>query len=55
MELNSTRQVGLAVSPITYTDIHAFFTLIGERPERWQLAAIRRLDSVVLKAAAEKG
>lgn len=50
MELNSTRPAGMGLSPITYPDIHAFFTMIGERPARWQLDAIRRLDLVVLDA-----
>uniref|UniRef100_UPI004037FFE9 phage tail assembly chaperone n=1 Tax=Cupriavidus nantongensis TaxID=1796606 RepID=UPI004037FFE9 len=54
MELNNTRPAGMGMSPITYTDIHAFFTMIGERPARWQLDAIRRLDCVVLRAANKR-
>lgn len=53
MELNTTRQVGMGLSPITYSDMQAFFAMTGERPARWQIAAIRRLDAVVLKAAAD--
>lgn len=55
LELNSTRADGFGLSPIKYSDIHAFFDLIGERPARWQLAALRRLDRVVLEASAEEG
>ncbi|MGT2429243.1 phage tail assembly chaperone [Cupriavidus basilensis] len=54
MELNTTRQAGVGLSPITYPDIQAFFSMIGERPARWQIDAIRRLDFVVLAAAAKR-
>lgn len=54
MELNTTRQAGMGLSPITYPDIQAFFTMISEQPARWQIDAIRRLDRVVLAAAAKR-
>uniref|UniRef100_UPI00313E4DA0 phage tail assembly chaperone n=1 Tax=unclassified Cupriavidus TaxID=2640874 RepID=UPI00313E4DA0 len=53
MDLNSARPAGLALSPISFSDMKAFFDLIGERPEGWQLAAIRRLDRAVLAAATK--
>ncbi|MGO4326733.1 hypothetical protein AB4Z48_18055 [Cupriavidus sp. 2TAF22] len=54
MELNNTRQAGMGLPPITYPDMQAFFSMIGEHPARWQITAIRRLDAVVLAAAAKR-
>lgn len=54
LELSTTRPVGFGLSPISYSDIHAFFAMTGERPARWQLNAIRRLDRVVMAAKSTK-
>ena len=44
---------GLRVT-LTYSDLHAYFTLLGQRPPHWQLDAIRRLDRVVMAAAYQR-
>ncbi|AOZ02261.1 hypothetical protein BKK81_23550 [Cupriavidus sp. USMAHM13] len=53
-DLNAARRGRPMPQPLTYSDIHAYFTLLGQRPAHWQLDAIRRLDRVVMAAAYQR-
>ena len=45
---------GFGVNPIQYSEILAYFTLLGLLPEDWELTAITRLDGVALEAFAKQ-
>jgi hypothetical protein len=47
-KLSSTRPAGFGISPITYTEIQAYFNLIGIQPEEWEVQVIRAFDSCTL-------
>lgn len=51
--LNACRQSGMGPSPISHSEMLAFFTLEGIMPEGWELQAIRALDNVALESAAK--
>lgn len=44
----------MAPSPISYTELQAYFNMHGIRPMSWELDAIRRLDSTALAPAEKK-
>jgi len=50
LSLNSSRQVGMAPSPISEIEIESFFRNRRLRPEIWQLDTIRALDRVALES-----
>lgn len=54
MQLSNARQPGMGVSPITYPDLHAFFSLYGITPDGWELDAIRVLDGIALESMNDK-
>lgn len=50
LRLNSKRQAGMGISPITYTEIMSFFQLIGIKPEIWEIEMIESFDKIALEA-----
>ena len=54
LELDSARgSNGFGLNPISWSDILAFFTLMGFEPTDWEVQAIRRIDNLRLKQVAE--
>jgi hypothetical protein len=50
INLHNTRTTGMSgVNAIAYSDIWAYFTLLQEQPEIWEINTIRRLDTTVLQ------
>lgn len=46
--LSSSRPAGFGVSPISYTEINSYFSLMGIVPEIWEVEAIKIFDSITL-------
>jgi hypothetical protein len=44
----------MAPSPISYTELQAYFHMHGIKPLSWELDAIRRLDGVALAPPENK-
>ncbi len=51
-DLSVARGVGMQFMAITWADMRSYFALLGVRPQRWELAALRRLDSKYLESRA---
>jgi len=49
-DLGSARSSGMAINPISWNDMNAYFTLQRITPAQWELAAIRALDDAYLKS-----
>lgn len=52
-ELGGARTNGMAINPIAWADMAAFFTLIRVRPDPWELRAIRALDDAYLESRSD--
>lgn len=52
--LSSTRPAGFGVSPITYTEINSYFSLMGIIPEAWEIDLIKIMDSATLSEYAKQ-
>lgn len=52
-DLSATRSVGMALNPISYTEIQAWCSLTGSRPAPWEVAAIRQIDAAFLQSCHE--
>lgn len=51
--LSPTRRMGYAAAePLSWSDIEAYFRLLGVAPLRWEVAALRRLDETYLASRA---
>ena len=50
VELNAARTCGSTPNPITYSDILAYSSLLGQQFSSWEVKLIRRLDGLFLKA-----
>lgn len=53
LSLNSSRQVGMAVSPIAEVEMESYFRNRRITPQYWQLDLIRALDNVALEHSRE--
>jgi len=49
------RGTSMAIQGLTWSDIHAFFLLIGVKPARWEIRAITALDDAYLFSRTEEG
>jgi hypothetical protein len=47
-DLGRTRDVSFSAQAITWRETLAYFTLIGVRPEHWELEALVRLDAAFM-------
>ena len=54
LDLNSKRQAGMGVSPISYTEILSYFTLYSISYDDFEIAMIEELDRVALEHYAEQ-
>jgi hypothetical protein len=45
---------GFGINPLSYNEIKAWATLMGVQPAPWEVAAIKRIDSVRIRVANEK-
>ncbi len=54
LDLHSSRSYGMAMNPISYSDIKAYFDLYGQEPENWEIQTIKALDLIAMKAASEQ-
>lgn len=45
---NSRTSSGFGINPISYADMHGYFSLIGYQPEEWEINTIKKLDSIML-------
>ena len=53
--LSATRKSnGFAIMPIDYEQMNAYFCLTNEAPEKWEIDAIRYIDSIALRIYSEK-
>lgn len=52
-DLSATRSVGMALNPISYTEIEAWARLTGNKPAPWEVSAIRQLDAAFLQSCHE--
>ena len=43
-DLSEKRRAGFQVDAINWTEIHAYFSLLGIHPQRWEVAAVSRID-----------
>jgi hypothetical protein len=48
LNLNSTRQNGMSVNPISYTEIAAYASLMQKRFSRFEVAVIKKLDALAI-------
>ena len=51
---NKRSSNGFGINPISYTEMQAYFNLIGYRPEEWEIDLISKLDSTVLQVHSEQ-
>jgi hypothetical protein len=54
LSLNSTRNSGFGISPITYQEILSYFTLYGIEPETWEVDMIKLFDSIAMDHAQKE-
>lgn len=54
IDLNNTRSAGMGFSTITYSEIHAYFTLLQIDVEPWEIEVIKAFDRVAFKVASEQ-
>ena len=55
IDLHNTRTAGMSgANPIAYTEILAYYSLLKDDPEDWEIKAIKMLDRVVLDMYAEQ-
>lgn len=54
LDLNSTRNQGFGVSPITYVEIYAYFNLMQLDYEPWEIEAIKAFDRIAMDVAAKQ-
>jgi len=52
-DLSSTRTVGMALNPISFTEIDAWSRLTGNKPSIWEVSAIKQLDTAFLQSCNE--
>lgn len=55
IELHNNRTSnGFGVNPIQFSEIKAYFELMGIEPDDWEVSVIKKLDNVALKQYAEE-
>ena len=45
---------GFGMNPISFSEVHAWATLTGNALQPWEVATLRRFDSVRIRVASEK-
>jgi len=54
LELNSTRSSGMGLSPITFSEILAYFTVMQIEYQPWEVEIIKMFDRVALEVTADQ-
>ena len=54
LDLNSTRNTGFGVSPITFIEIEAYFKLYQMEVEPWEVEIIKVFDRIAMEVLAEQ-
>jgi len=54
LSLSKSRPSGLGVSPITYTEMLSYFSLIGIEPDKYEVDIIKMFDSIAVSSAREQ-
>lgn len=54
LDLNSTRQSGMGISSISFTEMQAYFSLMGVEPETWEVSILRMFDSIACNEFARQ-
>lgn len=49
LNLNLTRQAGMSINPITYTEIDAYSRLTNTKFSKFEVLVIKQLDALALK------
>lgn len=52
IELHNARSLGNGISPISYSDIQAYFNLYSIIPMEWEIQVIKQLDNIAMQAYA---
>jgi hypothetical protein len=53
-DLHGTRQVGMDLNPITYTEIGIYSELTGMDLDPWEVIAVRAIDDAFLNHVRER-
>jgi hypothetical protein len=54
IDLNNSRQSGMGVNPISYSEMLSYFALMNIAPMEWEIQAIKTLDNIALKHYAKQ-
>ncbi len=54
LQLSARRQSGMAVNPLTYSELEAFCRLTKVEFSAWQVSVLMRLDDLALRIADER-
>jgi hypothetical protein len=49
-DLSRGRTAGMTINAIGWADMRAFFDLIGVKPLRWEISALRRIDDAFIES-----
>lgn len=55
LNLNQSRQAGMAINPLTYSEIDAYARLTKTTFSKSEVLVIKQLDSLLLKQHSSKG
>jgi len=54
LQLSARRQSGMAVNPLTYSELEAFCRLTKVEFSAWQVSVLMRLDDIALRVSSER-
>jgi len=54
LQLSARRQSGMAVNPLTYSELEAFCRLTKVEFSAWQVSVLMRLDDLALRVSSER-
>lgn len=54
IQLNSSRQSGMGMNPISYSEIAAYYELVGVDPEPWHVSIVKLFDNLCLRHHSEE-
>lgn len=49
IDLNNSRQSGMGINPISYTEMHSYFMLNQIVPAEYEVQMIKALDNIAMK------
>lgn len=54
LQLSARRQSGMAVNPLTYSELEAFCRLTKVEFSAWQVSVLMRLDDLAMRVSSER-